>query len=464
LESTIRTRFAPSPTGYLHLGGARTALFNWTYAKRHGGTFVLRIEDTDLERSTQQSVQAIFDAMQWLGLDYGEGPFFQMQRLARYRDIGEQLLAKGHAYWDYCSKEELDAMREAQVARGEKPRYDRRWRDSKETPPPGHMPVLRFKNPLSGDVAWDDLVKGPITVANDELDDLVLLRADGVPTYNFGVVVDDIDMSITHVIRGDDHVNNTPRQINLYRALGADLPLFAHVPMILGADGQRLSKRHGAVNVTQYRDDGFLPEAMVNYLARLGWSHGDEEIFSREQLVEWFDLEHVSKSPARWDPEKLKWLNGEYLKKVPDAELVARLRREKPEVYKSIAAVMDPVVMTAAGRAKFQTLSDHEQFLATMATPTHSTDPAVMEHLNSSGREVLREIIPKLKSLEPWAAPSISAKLKETVAERKLKMPQVMMPFRVALTGQAQTPAIDAIAAALKREVVLERLERAAAG
>ena len=460
----IRTRFAPSPTGYLHLGGARTALFSWAYAKRHGGTFVLRVEDTDLERSTQQSVQAIFDAMQWLGLDYNEGPFFQMQRLSRYRDIGERLLSTGHAYWDYSSKEELDAMREAQIARGEKPRYDRRWRDSKETPPPGRTPVLRFKNPLSGDVSWDDLVKGPITVSNDELDDLVLLRADGVPTYNFGVVVDDIDMSITHVIRGDDHVNNTPRQINLYRALDAALPHFAHVPMILGADGQRLSKRHGAVNVMQYRDDGYLPDAMVNYLARLGWSHGDEEVFSREQLIEWFDLEHVSKSAARWDPEKLKWMNGEYLKKIPDAELVARFQREKPEVYKFIASVMDPVAMTTAGRAKFQTLSDHEYFLATMATPTRPSDPAVMEHLNESGRDVLREILPKLKALEPWAAPSISAKLKETVAERKLKMPQVMMPFRVAVTGQAQTPAIDAIAAALKKEVVLERLERAAAG
>jgi len=457
----IRTRFAPSPTGYLHLGGARTALFNWAYAKRHGGKFVLRIEDTDLERSTQQSVQAIFDAMQWLGLDYGEGPFFQMQRLDRYRDIGEQLLAKGLAYRDYCSKEELDAMREAQIARGEKPRYDRRWRDSKEAPPPGRTPVLRFKNPLSGDVSWNDLVKGPITVSNEELDDLVLLRADGVPTYNFGVVVDDIDMSISHVIRGDDHVNNTPRQINLYRALGADLPLFAHVPMILGADGQRLSKRHGAVNVMQYRDDGFIPDAMVNYLARLGWSHGDEEVFSREQLVEWFDLEHVSKSPARWDPEKLKWLNGEYLRRMSDGELAERVKREKPEVYRAVADVMDPVAMTAAGHAKYQTLSDHEFFLVTMANPTHPIDPAAIEHLKS-GKDVLRALIPKLKSLEPWTAASISAALKGLVAERKLKMPQVMMPFRVAVTSQAQTPAIDAIAAALKKDVVIERLERAA--
>jgi len=460
----IRTRFAPSPTGYLHIGGARTALYSWAFAKRLGGIFVLRIEDTDLERSTQQSEQAIFDAMEWLGLDYQEGPFFQMKRLDRYKEVGELLLAKGLAYHDYCSKEELDAMREAQVARGEKPRYDRRWRDSKETPPPGRTPVLRFKNPLDGAVSWHDLVKGPITVSNDELDDLVLMRADGVPTYNFGVVVDDIDMAMTHVIRGDDHVNNTPRQINLYQALDAAIPQFAHVPMILGHDGQRLSKRHGAVNVMQYRDEGFLPDAMINYLARLGWSHGDEEVFSREQFVEWFDLEHVSKSPARWDPEKLKWINGEYLKKVPDAELVDRLTRDKPELMKTIAAAMDPLAMTAAGRAKYHTFADHEQFLAAMATPAPAIDPAVAGHLNDEGREVLRAVIPKLASVDPWTAPSISAKLKEVVAERKVKMPAVMMPFRAALTGLAQTPAIDGIAAALRKEVVLSRLERAASG
>jgi glutamyl-tRNA synthetase len=458
----IRTRFAPSPTGYLHLGGARTALFNWAYARRHGGKFILRVEDTDLERSTQESVNAIFDAMKWLDLDWDEDVYFQMKRLARYQDIAEQLLSKGLAYWAYETKDELDAMREAQTARGEKPRYDRRWRDSKEAPPAGRSAVLRFKNPIGGDVTWNDLVKGPITVSNDELDDLVLLRADGVPTYNFGVVVDDIDMSMTHVIRGDDHVNNTPRQINLYKALGADLPHFGHVPMILGSDGQRLSKRHGAVNVMQYRDDGFLPEAMVNYLARLGWSHGDEEVFTREQLVEWFDLEHVSKSPARWDPEKLKWMNGEYLRRLPDVELAARLEREKPEVYKFVASAMDPVAMTAAGKVKFQLLADHERFLVAMAQPGHPEESVAKEHLNDAGREVLRELLPKLSALPDWSAAHISAALKEVVKARNLKMPQVMMPFRVAVTGQAQTPAIDAIAAALKKEIVLERLERAA--
>jgi len=458
----IRTRFAPSPTGYLHIGGARTALYCWAYARRHGGKFILRIEDTDTERSTQQSVQAILDAMQWLALDYDEGPFYQMKRLDRYKAVADDLLAKGRAYWDYCSKEELEQMREAQVARGEKPRYDRRWRDSKETPPAGRQPALRFKNPLDGDVTWNDLVKGPITVSNEELDDLVLLRADGIPTYNFGVVVDDIDMAMTHVIRGDDHVNNTPRQINIYKALGAELPHFGHVPMILGADGQRLSKRHGATSVMDYRDQGFLPEAMVNYLARLGWSHGDEELFSREQLVEWFDFEHVSRSPARWDPEKLKWMNGEYLRRIPDADLVSRLQREKGELYKSIAAVMDPVAMTAAGKAKYQLVTDHENFLATMAQPSHPDEAIAREHLNDAGREVLSALIAKLATVEPWTAPNVSAKLKETVAERKVKMPQVMMPFRVAVTGLSQTPAIDAIAAALKKSVVLDRLASAA--
>ena len=460
----IRTRFAPSPTGYLHLGGARTALFNWAYARRHGGKFILRIEDTDLERSTQVAEQAIFDAMNWLALDWDEGPFFQMKRLDRYKEAAEQLLSKGLAYWAYETKEELDAMREAQTARGEKPRYDRRWRDSKESPPAGRQPVLRFKNPLSGDVTWDDVVKGTITFSNDELDDLVLLRPDGVPTYNFGVVIDDIDMAMTHVIRGDDHVNNTPRQINLYRALGAETPLFGHVPLILGADGQRLSKRHGAVNVMQYRDDGFLPEAMVNYLARLGWSHGDEEVFSREQLVEWFDFRHVSKSAARWDPEKLKWMNGEYLKRVPDTELAERLKSAKPEVFKAVADVMDPVAMTAAGRAKFHLLADHERFLMEMAEPAHPEAAIAGEHLNEAGREVLKDLVPKLRALPDWAAPAIGATLKETIKARGVKPPAVMMPFRVAVTGQAQTPAIDAIAAALKREVVLARLDRAVAG
>jgi glutamyl-tRNA synthetase len=329
---SVRTRFAPSPTGFLHIGGARTALFSRAYARRHGGTFVLRIEDTDLERSTQASVQAILDGMRWLGLDWDEGPFFQMQRLERYREVADGLVASGHAYPCWATKEELDALREQQRARNEKPRYDGRWRPERAraaglVPPKGRPPVIRFRTPDEGTVGWKDLVKGPIEFPNAELDDLVILRADGVPTYNFGVVVDDLDMKITQVIRGDDHVNNTPRQIHIFRAMGDPLPEFGHLPMILGADGERLSKRHGAVSVTQYRDEGFLPEALANYLARLGWSHGDDEIFSMAELDRWFDLSHVSHSAARFDPDKLAWLNQQYLKRADDARRCSRSAR-----------------------------------------------------------------------------------------------------------------------------------------
>jgi len=456
----IRTRFAPSPTGYLHLGGARTALFNWAYSRRHGGKFILRIEDTDLERSTQESEQAIFDAMNWLGLDWDEGPFFQMKRLGRYKEVAEEMLKKGLAYWAYETKEELEAMREGQQARGEKPRYDRRWRDSKDAPPAGRTPVLRFKNPLSGDVTWNDLVKGPITVSNDELDDLVLLRTDGVPTYNFGVVVDDIDMDMTHVIRGDDHVNNTPRQINLYRALGAELPHFGHMPMILGSDGQRLSKRHGAVNVMQYKEDGFLPDAMVNYLARLGWSHGDDEVFSREQLVEWFDLEHVSRSPARWDPEKLRWLNGEYLRRLAPAEIAQQLREERPSLMAEVESKMDPAAMLATAIGDLDTFRMVETYLHEMAQPV-SVDARLREtHLGPKGVDVLGKVAPVLEGVE-WQAPAISAALKSVVQKEGLKMPEVMMPVRVAVTGREKTKAIDGILAAFRRDEVLARIRRA---
>ena len=459
----VRTRFAPSPTGYLHIGGARTALFSWAYARRHGGKFVLRVEDTDQERSTQASVQAILEGLAWMGIDWDEGPHYQMQRLARYGELAEQLLQAGMAYRCYCTKEELDAMREAQAARGEKPRYDRRWRDSTEAPPAGRTAVIRFKNPLDGAVAWDDLVKGPISVANEELDDLVLVRADGVPTYNFGVVVDDLDMAITHVIRGDDHVNNTPRQINLYRALGAPIPAFGHVPMILGADGQRLSKRHGAVSVLQYRDEGYLPDAMVNYLARLGWSHGDEEVFSRDQLVEWFDLEHVSRSPARWDPEKLKWMNGEYLKRIPAEELVAGIGSRNPAVHAEILAAMDPLAMTAVGQGSWSLVGEHEAFLHELASPVTTDRAIVDQYLDAKGRAVVGDLATALESAD-WTAAGVKAALQAFVKGRGLKMPEVMMPLRVAVTRKAQTKAIDAIVAALRKEVVLERLRHAAAG
>ncbi|MFZ9257241.1 MAG: glutamate--tRNA ligase, partial [Burkholderiaceae bacterium] len=324
---TVRTRFAPSPTGYLHLGGARTALFAWAYARRFGGTFILRIEDTDLERSTPEAVQAIIDGMQWLGLKHDEGPFYQMQRMDRYREVIAQMLVDGAAYHCYCSPEEVEAMRNRQRAAGEKPRYDGTWRPEpgKVLPavPDGVKPVVRFRNPLEGDVSWDDAVKGTITISNRELDDLVIARPDGTPTYNFCVVVDDWDMRITHVIRGDDHVNNTPRQINILKALGAQLPVYGHVPMILGADGEKLSKRHGAVSVMEYPAQGYLPEAMLNYLARLGWSHGDDEIFSMAQFCAWFDLDHLTKSPAQFNPEKLAWLNNHYIKHSDNPRLAA---------------------------------------------------------------------------------------------------------------------------------------------
>jgi len=354
---TIRTRFAPSPTGYLHIGGARTALFSWAYARKLGGTFILRIEDTDLERSTQESVQAILDGMSWLNLDYDEGPFYQMQRMDRYKAVIQQMLGDGAAYHCYTAPEELEAMREAQRARGEKPRYDGRWRPEPgktlPTPPEGIKPVVRFKNPLHGATTWDDMVKGRIVFENSELDDLIIARADGTPTYNFCVVVDDLDMGITQVIRGDDHVNNTPRQINILKALGATLPQYAHVPMILGSDGERLSKRHGAVSVMQYAEDGFLPEALINYLARLGWSHGDEEVFSVQQFIEWFDLRHISKSAAQFNPEKLRWLNQHYIKLADNTRLTDLVGKHLAErgVQVSDAPKLEAVVALYKERA-----------------------------------------------------------------------------------------------------------------
>jgi glutamyl-tRNA synthetase len=461
----VRTRFAPSPTGYLHIGGARTALYSWAYARKHGGRFILRIEDTDLERSTQESVQAILDGMTWLGLVWDEGPYHQMQRLDRYREVAEQLLRAGHAYYCYASKEELEAMREAQRARGEKPRYDGRWRPEKargKTPPPGVKPVVRFRNPDEGDVVFEDLVKGPIVVSNSELDDLVILRSDGVPTYNFGVVVDDLDMGITHVIRGDDHVANTPRQINILRALGAPLPQYAHVPMILGADGERLSKRHGAVSVLQYRDEGYLPEALLNYLARLGWSHGDDEVFTLAQFIEWFDLRHISRSPARFDPEKLRWLNAEHLRRMAPQDLAARLARESPDLYARIEQVMDPVAMIAVIQPSLALLSELEALLLALAEPP-AVDTALRDrYYDERGRAVLRDLLERLRSAE-WTPQGIKQAVQHTMAARGLKMPEVMMPLRVAVTGVEKTPDITALVAAFKREAVLARLDRAIA-
>jgi glutamyl-tRNA synthetase len=447
----VRTRFAPSPTGYLHIGGARTALFSWAYARRHQGVFVLRIEDTDLERSTQASVQAILDGLSWLGIDWDEGPAFQMQRLARYKEVAEQLIAAGHAYRDYMPKADLDALRAQQLARGEKPRYDRAIGRKYRGEGAG---TVRFKTPQEGEVGWNDLVKGPIAFPNAELDDLVLLRADGVPTYNFGVVVDDLDMRITHVIRGDDHVNNTPRQIHIFNALNATLPAFAHVPMILGADGERLSKRHGAVSVLQYREEGYLPEALLNYLARLGWSHGDEEVFSTRQFVEWFDLPHVSRSAAKFDPEKLGWTNQQHMKGADDARLAALL---EPELRKRGAQPaggppLGKVVALLKDRAStLQQLADEAMlFYAAEVNPQLAdADPEALKALRMLKARLLAA---------SWERGTINAAIKDVVKSSGLKMPQLAMPLRQIVTGRSQTPSIDAVLELLGRDVVLQRM------
>jgi len=441
---TVRTRFAPSPTGYLHIGGARTALYAWAFARRHGGKFILRIEDTDTERSTRESEAAILESLKWLGLEWDEGPFFQMQRLARYREVAEQLIAAGHAYRDYMPRQELDALRAAQSARGEKPRYDRaigrKYRGE------GPAPV-RFMTPQEGTVGWNDLVKGLIEFPNAELDDLVLLRADGIPTYNFGVVVDDIDMAMTHVIRGDDHVNNTPRQIHIFRALGNRLPEFAHVPMILGADGERLSKRHGAVSVTHYRDEGFLPEALVNYLARLGWSHGDEEVFSMSQLVEWFDLAHVSRSPARFDAEKLAWLNHEHMKRAADARLAALLPARAGPPAERVVALLKERAATLKELA-----AQAEMFYA---------DPGA-QGAPAEAKAALAALARELETLA-WERKALGAAVSSAAKANGLKMPQLAMPLRRILTGREQTPSIDAVLELLGRETVLARIAKALA-
>jgi glutamyl-tRNA synthetase len=456
----VRTRFAPSPTGYLHLGGARTALFCWAYARKHGGKFILRIEDTDQERSTQAATQAILDAMDWLALNYDEGPFYQMQRLARYHELAQQLIEQGQAYYCYASKDELDAMREAQRARGEKPRYDGRWRPENargKTPPPGVQPVVRFRNPDEGEVVLDDLVKGTIVVDNRELDDLVILRADGVPTYNFGVVVDDLDMNITHVIRGDDHVNNTPRQINIFKALGAPLPSFAHVPMILGPDGEKLSKRHGAVSVMQYRDDGFLPEAMVNYLARLGWSHGDEEVFSRDELVGWFELDHISRSAARFDPQKLLWLNAHYVKQADDRRLagLARPFLERDGCNPDSGPPLDRVVALLKERVStIAELADAAVYFYRRLEPSAELRA---QHYAAETVAALADLAQRLGTVE-WSRQTIGATVKSVAEAHKLKMPKVAMPLRVMVTGETQTPSVDAVLELLGREETLARM------
>ncbi|HEY6353080.1 MAG TPA: glutamate--tRNA ligase [Burkholderiaceae bacterium] len=465
--ATVRTRIAPSPTGFLHLGTARTALYSWAYARHHGGQFVLRIEDTDVARSTQNSVDQILDAMRWLGLDYDEGPIHQMQRLARYHEVAEAMITAGTAYRCYCTPEELDTMREAQRARGEKTHYDGRWRPEpgKTLPlvPVDVKPVVRFRNPSTGAVSWDDLVKGPIRIHNDEIDDLIILRNDGVPTYNFAVVVDDWDMRITHVFRGDEHINNTPWQINIFRALAAPLPLYGHCPIILGEDGLKLSKRRGAVSVMAYEEAGYLPEAMLNYLARLGWSHGDEELFSREQMVQWFDGSHMAKSPAQWDPVKLAWVNAHYVKVADDARLASLVVRHLADMGVLVDAA-DPrlVQRCALFKDRCATLVELAQWLRMFDRPAPPSAEDRAAHLGVNAQPALRAVRHRLATVA-WDKAGIAQAIKDTLSEQKLKMPQLAIPLRVAVCGRMQTPSIDAVLALFDRAMVMRRLSDALA-
>ncbi|WP_153116592.1 glutamate--tRNA ligase [Rhodocyclus tenuis] len=463
----IRTRFAPSPTGYLHIGGARTALFSWAYARHHHGKFILRVEDTDVARSTPEAVQAILDGMRWLGLDWDEGPFYQMQRMDRYKEVIQQMLDTGNAYYCYTTPDELDKMREKQRALGLKPRYDGHWRPEAgktlPTPPADVKPVVRFRNPTGGVVAWDDQVKGSIEIANAELDDLIIARADGTPTYNFCVVVDDWDMGITQVIRGDDHVNNTPRQINILKALGATPPQYAHLSMILGDDGQKLSKRHGAVSVMQYDEDGYLPEAVLNYLARLGWSHGDEEVFSMAQFCEWFELDHITPSAAQFNTEKLNWLNAHYLRQTDPERLEALVRPRLEARGVTIGAEPAFGAIIALYKERVATLNE----LADAAEvfylkELHPAAELLAQHLTAETLPVLADFLAGAREVA-WEAPAIGALIKATVAKHGLKMPKLAMPLRVLLTGQTQTPSVDAVVALFPRATVIARLEKALA-
>ena len=457
----VRTRFAPSPTGYLHIGGARTALFCWLYARQQQGKFVLRIEDTDLERSTQASIDAILEAMEWLGLDYDEGPYYQTQRFDRYRELVQRLLDEGKAYHCYCSKERLETLRAEQMAAKQKPRYDGCCRDRTE-PVAGVQPVVRFKNPTQGEVIINDLIRGQITISNSELDDLIIMRGDGSPTYNFCVVVDDLDMAISHVIRGDDHINNTPRQINIFRALGAEPPQFAHVPMILGADGARLSKRHGAVSVMQYRDDGFLPEALLNYLVRLGWSHHDQEIFSRQDMVDLFRLEDVNRAASAFNMDKLLWLNQHYIKTLPAEQLVPALdwQLHALEIDPGQGPALERVIDAFRERAK--TLREMAVQATFLFRDFDTYDSAAADkQLKATAGPVLSALHTRLTAVPAWDAASIHTAVQDVATELGLKFGKVGPPLRVAVTGGTVSPSIDITLELLGREKTLTRIARA---
>lgn len=460
---TVVTRFAPSPTGYLHVGGARTALYSWLHAQKHNGEFILRIEDTDRERSTDEAVQAILDGMDWLGLAHTQGPFYQTKRFDRYKEVIEQLLSEGKAYRCYCSKERLDELREQQMANKQKPRYDGTCRhltaDEQDTSKPH---VIRFKNPESGEVKWQDAVKGEIVIRNEELDDLIIARTDGTPTYNFTVVVDDWDMKITTVIRGDDHVNNTPRQINIFKALGAEVPEYAHVPMILGDDGKKLSKRHGAVSVMQYRDDGYLPQAVLNYLVRLGWSHGDQEVFSIDELKQLFDIHAINRAASAFNTEKLNWLNQHYMKSLPVAEvkqaLQWHLEEQKLDVCNGPA--IEELIPVFAER--IQTLKEMVAQIRYFYEDFDEFDTnAAKKHLRPVAEEPLRLVQQKLAALDNWQADAIQKAINDTAAELEVGMGKVGMPLRVAVTGAGQSPNLDITLLWIGKDRVLHRIEKA---
>ena len=458
---TLTTRFAPSPTGYLHVGGARTALYSWLYAQKNGGNFILRIEDTDLERSTQASVDAIMDGMNWLNLEWTHGPYFQTQRFDRYKEVIEQLLASGNAYRCYSTSEEVEVMREEAKAKGEIEKYNGLWRDRTDYPEDKPY-VIRFKNPLDGDVVINDIVKGDITISNLQLDDLIIARSDGTPTYNLTVVVDDLDMEISHVVRGDDHISNTPKQINILKALGATIPAYAHIPMILGDDGKRLSKRHGAVSVMQYRDDGYLPEALLNYLVRLGWSHGDQEIFSREEMIELFDLTGCNRAPSAFNTDKLVWVNQHYMKTLEPSYVAKQLAWHMADQGINVenGPALEEIVKVQADRVK--TLKEMAQISRYFYEDFTELDAsAVKKHLRPVVKEPLLVVKEKLAALTDWSPALIHAAINDTATELEVGMGKVGMPLRVAATGGGNSPSLDITLALLDQQKVLDRIDQA---
>jgi len=459
---TVRTRFAPSPTGYLHVGGVRTALFSWLYARKMGGQFILRIEDTDRERSTEASVNAILHGMDWLGLDYDEGPFYQTQRFDRYKEVIEQLLDSGHAYHCHCSKQRLADLREQQMSNREKPRYDGCCREKGLAASADS--VIRFKNPLAGDVVIDDMVKGRVVINNRELDDLIIERADGTPTYNLTVVVDDLDMEMTHIIRGDDHLNNTPRQINILQALGAELPVYAHVPMILGDDGKRLSKRHGAVSVMQYKENGFLPDALINYLVRLSWSHGDQEIFSREEMIEFFDIVDINSSPSTFNTEKLLWLNQHYIKNRTPAELVGSLQEYIAAAGYCTDNGPDLIAVLDVFQERCNTLTELAEEIRFLYEDIEEYDgKQVKKQFKDATLPLLQSLKQQYSALENWQAEAIHRVVEATVKSFEVGFGKVGQPLRLAVTGHGKSPSIDITLELLGKEKTLQRLDRAIA-